>query len=186
MIACNSTCPTCRVPASCGGHPASRIGVHLRTSQQHPKSQQCQTLPCVPPDCAVAAGWTCSCMCARVCLCASHAHMWHARPAVGADGALRACCLRAACVLHIWLCSKHADGHRPFVVRADYEQRGRIPDSDFLTVNSMYHILMLFVSVFMPLPAVRTTARALIEKVGSMDEVTSRHIRYGIRLSVTI
>ena len=61
-----------------------------------------------------------------------------------------------------------------------------IRNSDFLTVNSMYHILMLFVSVFMPLPAVRTTARALIEEVGSMDEVTSRHIRDGIRLSVTI
>ena len=89
-------------------------------------------------------------------------------------------------MLHIWLCSKHADGHRPFVVRADYEQRRRIPDSDSLTVSSMDHILMLFVSVFMPLPAVRTTATALIEEVGSMDEVTSRHIKDGIRLSVMI
>ena len=93
----------------------------------------------------------------------------------------------------IWLCSKYADDSatvplmsEPLTTSRGQEFRGQ-EFRDFLTVNSMYHILMLFVSVFMPLPAVRTTARALIEEVGSMEEFTCRHTGGdGIRLSVMI
>ena len=58
----------------------------------------------------------------------------------------------------------HYHGYSATLTDASADKREE--ENSFLNLNSLYHILMLFVSIFLPLPAVMTTASALMEEVG--------------------
>ena len=78
--------------------------------------------------------------------------------------------MRARCLQHTLLhLSDITDMHAILTeLCVRHSPRREAPDRDekaHLTIDSMYQILLLFVSVFLPLPAVRTTAKALIEEI---------------------
>jgi len=57
--------------------------------------------------------------------------------------------------------------HDYSATRVDSWADRNVEGNRFLNLNSLYHMLMLFVSVFLPLPAVMTTASALMEEGGN-------------------
>lgn len=57
--------------------------------------------------------------------------------------------------------------------------------SKFLSLNSLYHMLSLFVSVFLPLPAVMTTAKALMEEVAYVEQEQSESKRIPLYVMIS-
>jgi len=92
--------------------------------------------------------------------------------------------VRARCLQHILLhLSAVANMHAVLTelcVRYGSSKFGS--EKTYVDVEIMYRILMPFVSIFLPLPAVRTTAKALVEEIGTAG---SSEDRRSVRVSLS-